>query len=172
MMTVLQETICPGCGLRMPARQTTTSRGYYNVSDECWDLYTEVLATEYSNAFLFGQVHQLTVDSYAVQHAGGPHPDKSLDVHLFGLYLGLQKGIGSPYIPPLLQRLVAAIEVWPHYVPPTERVALTVFDVAFCDSTEDHIRVVKDWAQAVWESWSEYHTEVARLVSGSLKMDD
>jgi hypothetical protein len=91
-MAVLQETICPGCGLRMPARQTTTSRGYYNVSDECWDLYTEVLATEYSNAFLFGQVHQLTVDSYAVQHAGGPHPDKSLDVHLFGLYLGLQKG--------------------------------------------------------------------------------
>ena len=50
--------------------------------------------------------------------------------------------------------------------------ALTVFDVAFCDSTEDHIRVVKDWAQAVWESWSKYHTEVARLVSHSLKMDD
>src|SRR5690242_9965062 len=84
-MTVLQETICPGCGLRMPARKTTTtSLGYYNVSDECWDLYTEVLGTEYSNAFLFGQVHQLTVDSYAVQHAGGPHPDKSVGVHLSG----------------------------------------------------------------------------------------
>jgi hypothetical protein len=171
-MTVLHETICPGCGLRMPARTTTTtSRGYYNVSDECWDLYTEVLGNEYSNAFLFGQVHQLTVDSYAVQHAGGPHPDKSLDVHLFGLYLGLQKGIRSPYIPPLLQRLVTAIQVWPHYEPPTERAALTVFDVAFCDSTEDHIRVVKNWAAAVWESWSKYHTEVAKLVSHSLKLE-
>lgn len=171
-MRVLEETVCPGCGLRMPVRNvTTTSRGYYNVSNECWDLYTEVLETEYSNAFLFGQVHQLTVDSYAVQHAGKPHPDKSLDVHLFGLYLSLEKGIRSPYIPPLLQRLVAGIEVWPHYEPPTQRAAITVFDVAFCDTTEDHIRVVKDWARAVWDSWSQHHAEVARLVSESLRMD-
>lgn len=156
----------------MPARKTTTtSRGYYNVSDECWDLYTEVLATEYSNAFLFGQVHQLTVDSYAVQHAGGPHPDKSVDVHLFGLYLGLEKGIRSPYIPHSLQRLVAEIEVWPHYDPPKERASLTVFDVAFCDSPVDHIRIVREWAQGVWNSWSEYHAEVATLVSGHLKLE-
>jgi len=52
-------------------------------------------------------------NTYAVQHAGGPYPDKFLDVHLFGLYLGLQNGIRSPYIPPLRQHLVAAIEVWP-----------------------------------------------------------
>jgi hypothetical protein len=63
------------------------------------------------------------------------------------------------------------MDVWPHYEPPTERAALTVFDVAFCDSTEDHIRVVKDWAQAVWATWSEHHAEVARLVSHTLKMD-
>src|ERR1043165_7635930 len=171
MMTALHDTICPGCGLRMPARNTaTTSRGYYNVSDECWDLYTEVLGNEYSNAFLFGQVHQLTVDSYAVQHAGGPHPDKSLDVHLCGLYLSLEKNIRSPYVPQVLQRLVAAVEVWPHYEPPTRSATVTVFDVAFCDSTQDHIRVVKDWANAVWASWSRYHMEVASLVSQSLRL--
>jgi hypothetical protein len=170
-MTLLQEISCPGCGLKMPARNPITSRSYYNASAECWDLYTEVLATEYSNAFLFGQIHQLTVDSYAVQHAGGEHPDKSVDVHLYGLYLSLEKGIRSPYVPPLLQRLVAAIEVWPHYEPPTERLAQTVFDVAICDSTADHIRVVKDWAYAVWHSWSAYHTEVARVISKSLEME-
>jgi hypothetical protein len=170
-MTVLQEIICPGCALRMPARKTGAPRSYYNTSAECWDLYTEVLATEYSNAFLFGQIHQLTVNAYAVQHAGGPHPDKSVDIHLYGLYLALQKGIRSPYIPPLLQRLAGAIEAWPHYEPPTKSVALTVFDVAFCDSTQDHIRVVREWVQAVWESWSEYHTEVARVIAEHLKMD-
>jgi hypothetical protein len=141
------------------------------VSDECWDLYTEVLGTEYSNAVIFGQVHQLTVDSYAVQHAGGPHPDKSLNVHLFGLYLALEKGIRPPYIPPLLQRLATEIEVWPHYEPPGKRATLTVFDLAFCDSTEDHIRIVKEWAQAVWDSWADYHSEVASLVSHSLKIE-
>jgi len=166
-----QEIICPGCGLSLPSRKSNTTGSYYNTSTECWDLYTEVLATEYSNAFLFGQVHQMTVDAYAVQHAGGPHPDKSVDVHLYGLYLALEKGIRSPYIPPLHQQLVAAIEVWPHYEPPTNRAPLTVFDVAFCDSTEDHIRVVREWAQAVWESWSDYHAEVARVVSQHLRMD-
>jgi len=152
----------------MPARGGTPTRSYYNASAECWDLYTEVLATEYSNAFLFGQIHQVTVDAYAVQHAGGPHPDKSLDVHLFGLYLSFEKGIRSPYVPPLLQRLVAAIEVWPHYEPPVERVTLNVFDVAMCDSVEDHICVVREWGRAVWACWAGYHGEVARLISHHL----
>ena len=167
-MTVLKEIVCPGCGLTMPPRKTNTSGSYYNTSIECWDLYTEVLATEYSNAVLFGQVHQLTVDTYAVQHAGGPHPDKSVAVHLCGLYLGLEKGIRSPYVPPLLQRLVPAIDVWPHYEPPAEKAVLTVFDVAICDSSEDHIRVVREWARSVWDCWSQYHTEVATLVSQHL----
>ena len=170
-MTVLQETVCPGCGLKMPAGQTTTFRSYYRTNAECWDLYTEVLGTEYSNAILFGQVHQLTVDAYAVQHAGDPHPDKSVDIHLFGLHLALVKGIRSPYIPPLLQRLATEIDVWPHYEPPTDTAPLTVFDVAFCDSTEEHIRMVREWAQAVWESWSGYHAEVGQLISEHLKMD-
>jgi hypothetical protein len=164
-MTATKEVVCPGCGLAMPPRKTNTSGSYYNTSVECWDLYTEVLGTEYSDPVLFGQVHQLTVDSYAVQHAGGPHPDKSVTVHLCGLYLALEKGIRSPYIPPLLQRLAAAIDVWPHCEPPAEKVALTVFDVAFCDSSEDHARVVREWARAVWAAWSEYHAELARLVS-------
>jgi len=170
-MTLLHDqTICPGCGLTMPGRETTPTRSYYNTSAQCWDLYTEVLGTEYSNAVLFGQVHQLTVDAYAVQHAGGPHPDKSLAVHLFGLYLALEKGIRSPGIPPLLQRLATAIKIWPHYEPPVGNVTLTVFDVAFCDSTEDHIRIVREWAQSVWDCWSEYHNEVARLVSHHLEI--
>jgi Family of unknown function (DUF5946) len=79
-MSVVEDSVSSGCGLSMPARHTTAARSHYNVSAECWDLYTEVLGTEYSNASLFGQIHQLTVDTYAVQHAGGPHPDKSVDV--------------------------------------------------------------------------------------------
>jgi hypothetical protein len=170
-MSVLQDSTCSGCGLVMPARDTAPARSYYNTSAECWDLYTEVLGTEYSNAFLFGQVHQLTVDAYAVQHAGGPHPDKSLGVHLCGLYLALEKSIRSPYVPPVLQRLVASIEVWPHFEPPTERVSLTVFDVAMCDSPGDHIRVVKEWAQGVWECWAEHHAQVAGLIAHHLNTE-
>ena len=84
----LQMKICPGCGLEMPISQRDYDRKFY-ASAECWSVFEEVLAAEFQSAVLFGQVHQLTVDTYAVQHAGGHHPDKSVCVHLVGLHLVL-----------------------------------------------------------------------------------
>lgn len=57
---------CPGCGLTMPGSDTAAYEGDYNTSPECWSVYAEVLAEEYSNSVLYSQVHQLTVDTYAV----------------------------------------------------------------------------------------------------------
>ena len=94
----------------MPRDASAHFDGYYNCSAECWRVYTEVLEKEYSNPALFGQVHQMTVDSYAVQHAGGPHPDKSVDVHLVGLHLVLNDGVRSPEVPARLQRLASHIK--------------------------------------------------------------
>ena len=79
-------TTCPGCGLELAAG----TQGYerkFNASAECWSVFEEVLAKEFQSAPLFGQVHQLTVDAFAVQHAGGRHPDKSVCIHLVGLHL-------------------------------------------------------------------------------------
>ena len=164
-MTAIAQSICPGCGLTMPVTGKAVRRGYYNTSDECWDLYTEVLAVEYSNALIFGQVHQLTVDTYAVQHPGAQHPDKSIAVHLFGLHFALEKGVRSPNVPPLLQRVAGAVETWPHFPPPSEMGSLTVCDVALCGSVQEHIDTVRAWARTVWECWSSHHTEIARIAS-------
>ena len=60
--------ICPGCGLEMPLAYRVYECNF-NSSPECWSVFEEVLAAEFQNAVLFGQVHQLTVDTYAVQHA-------------------------------------------------------------------------------------------------------
>ena len=51
----------------MPLSERTYDRKFY-ASAECWSLFEEVLAAEFQNPVLFGQAHQLTVDSYAVQH--------------------------------------------------------------------------------------------------------
>lgn len=139
--------------------------GYYNASGECWDVYTEVLGREYSDAVIFGQVHQLTVDAYAVQHAGGPHPDKSVDVHLAGLHLVLERGVKSPEAPRMLQKIASEVTVWTHFEPPVERGALTVFDVAIADS---HIDAVREWSRGVWNAWSRHHAAIAELVSQHL----
>lgn len=169
-MTTRQETACPGCTLRMPASDRTYD-GSYHTSPECWSVYTEVLGAEFGNAILYGAVHQLTVDSYAVQHAGGDHTDKSIAVHLAGLHLVLDRGMRPPNVPPLLRRLADVIPEWPHFLPPVERGSLTVFDVALTDSVQEHIDTVEGWAKQMWAAWSTHHDAVADLVARQLPMD-
>ena len=150
----------------MPSREGLTVRSYYNNSPECWSVYTEVLAAEYSNAVLFGQAHQLTVDSYAVQHAGGSHPDKSIAIHLTGLHLVLDRGLRPPDVPPLLQRLASSIAAWPHFIPPQVQWPVTIFDVALSTGGAGHAPAVREWSSVVWQGWKDHHSAIAALAAG------
>lgn len=163
------ERVCPGCALHMPVRPALAAHGYYNASPECWSVYTEVLGAEYSHVVLFGQVHQLTVDAYAVQHAGGPHPDKSVAVHLAGLHLMLVRGVKPPDVPPMLQRLASRRPEWPHFEAPRVDWPITVFDVALCAGEfEEHIRAVRAWSALVWDAWLPHHAGIAAFVGAHL----
>jgi hypothetical protein len=118
---------------------------------------------------IWGQVHQLTVDAYAVQHAGGRHPDKSVDVHLSGLHLAFVRGIRAPKIAPLLQRVASAHPAWPHFEPPHVDWKMTVFDVALvAGEFEDHLGAVRAWSESVWAAWSMHHAAIAAFVDGHL----
>ncbi len=120
---------------------------------------------------LFGQAHQLTVDTYAVQHPGGEHPDKSIAIHLAGLHLVLDRGIRPSSVSKLFQRLATTVKTWPHFPPPDDLGPLTVCDVALAESVEAHSKTVGEWAGMVWNAWSQHHAEVAGLVSNHLKLD-
>ena len=156
------ESLCPGCGLTMPAGSAIPYDGYFNASAECWSVFTEVVGREFSNAILFGQVHQVTVDAYAVQHAGGRHPDKSVDIHLAGLCLVLDRGVAPTAVAPRLQALASAISGWPHLEPPAIAWRQTIFDVAMAD---DHIAAVREWSACVWEAWSPQRDRVTALLA-------
>ena len=161
---------CPGCGLEMAPSGRSYDRKFH-ASAECWAVFEEVLATHFQNSVLYGQVHQLTVDAYAVQHAGGRHPDKSVCVHLVGLYLALERGVAPVDVSGPLQRL-ASRAGWPHLDPPGERASLTVRDVALAGSPEEHARRVREWAAEVWRVWAPHHTvarELARELTGPAK---
>lgn len=155
----------------MPVRATAAYDGYYNTSPECWAVYTEVLAAEFGNAPLFAQVHQLTVDTYAVQHPGGDHPDKSIFVHLAGLHLVLDRGYAPMRVPPLLQELVRTVPEWPHFETPPDLGPLTVLDVALAGSPEAHVQVVREWAGTLREAWKPCQATVARLVTAHLSLE-
>jgi len=161
----MEMSTCPGCGLEMPLSGRSYNRKF-NASAECWSLFEEVLAAEFQNPVLFGWVHQLTVDTYAVQHAGGQHPDKSVCIHLTGLYLMLERGVPPVRVPALHKRL-ASRKSWPQLDPPKQHATMTVYDVAVADSPQTHARRVRKWAEAVWRVWSPYH-RLARELAGDL----
>jgi hypothetical protein len=138
----------------------------FHASAECWSLFEEIIAAEFQSPSLFGQVHQLTVDSYAVQHAGGQHPDKSVCIHLAGLYLMLERGVTPSEVSPLLQRLANRTS-WPRLDPPKERASLTICDVALADSPRTHARRVWRWAKEVWKVWRPHHN-IARELAKDL----
>ena len=146
----------------MPASERSYDRKFH-ASAECWSLFEEVLAAEFQNPVLFGQVHQLTVDTYAVQHAGGRHPDKSVCIHLVGLHLMQERGVAPVKVPPLLQR-IARRTSWPRLAPPDGRALLTVQDVALADSPQTHALRVREWAAQVWQLWSPHHDVARELV--------
>jgi hypothetical protein len=156
----------------MPQQPGATRHAYYNASPECWAVYSEVLGAEYSHALIFGQVHQLTVDAYAVQHAGGEHPDKSIGIHLAGLHLTVVRGIRPPLVPPYLQQLAVSVETWPHLELPNTPWRFTVVDVALvAGEVEAHTRVVREWSGEVWQAWSPHHAAIAALVEQHLGTD-
>ena len=152
----------------MPKRDSARYEGGFHASPECWEVFTEVLGKEFSNAVLFGQVHQLTVDEYAAQHAGGRHRDKSVVIHLCGLHLVLDRELRPTEVPPLFQRIAGVVKTWPHLSPPNGLSAMTVFDVALAESPQDHARIVRDWANFVWRKWSEQHALIRSFVDAHL----
>jgi hypothetical protein len=145
---------CPDCGLVLPWSDTAAYDGYYHTSAECWGLYSEVLAEEYGHAVLYGQVHQLTVDAYAVRHAGAAHPDKSVGVHLAGLYLMLKRDASPPMVPGHHKQLARSVAQWPHFaLPDGLDDGPTVFDAALTESVDEHIERSREWARRVWAVW-------------------
>ena len=163
--------VCTGCGLSMPKRDSARYDGGFHASPECWEVFTEVLGKEFNDAVLFGQVHQLTVDAYAAQHAGSRHRDKSVVIHLCGLHLVLDRGQRPTSVPPLFQRLASNIKTWPHLSPPADLSAMTVFDVALAESAQDHVRVVREWATFVWRGWSPHHEAIRNFVDEHLNLE-
>ena len=162
---VLRMRACPGCGIEMSVSDRAYDRKF-NASAECWSVYEEVLAAEYQNPAVFGQVHQLTVDTYCVHHAGGRHPDKSVCIHLAGLCLAMEQD-AAPSDAVALRRRLARRTSWPHLAPPEERASLTVLDVALDLSPETHVERVRDWAAEVWRVWRPHHEVARELIATS-----
>lgn len=145
----------------MPEVEDTRLHTYVGSAPGCWLLYTEVLAREYGD-YRYAPVHQLSVDTYAVQHPGVPErrAAQSVAVHLVGLCLMLERGRGAAELPRLRQSLASRKRVFPWLKPPPSVGDLTIVDIHGAETPETHRDLVARWAASAWQAWSVHHAQV------------
>ena len=81
---------CPGCHLKLPDCHLDPP-DRTNASGECLQAYSDLMC--YTVAKQDPEfIHQHVVDTYAVQHAGGPTRNITVAFGLIGLYFALEKG--------------------------------------------------------------------------------
>lgn len=157
---------CPGCGVALPPSGWLPDRRL-NASPECWQVHGEVMGLEYQHPELVRRFHQLTVDAYGAQHAGGPTKQIRVAYSLVGLYLALDCGFSGLQVRDAHQQMGKPAPWWPAFPRPAQTGALTVLDVAAAGaragSVEGHARLVAQWAGQVWAAWAEQHVDVAEL---------
>lgn len=123
--------------------------------------FSEVVGREYSD-FRRGHVHNLTVDTYQIQHPPeqSPRAVKSMAVHLITLYLQLEQGWTSMQAAYGKQQLAAHSAQFEWLEPPADPGHLTIAEVHAAESPEAHVVAVEAWASCVWDAWAAHHAVV------------
>lgn len=164
-------SICPGCGLRATPGGIALDRAL-NASPECWALRAEVAGFELSDPLLVSRFHQLTVDAYGAQHAGGPTGGIYVAYSLVGLYLALERGWSGTMVRGFHGRMGRPDATWPALPRPPSTGDLTVADVVAAGvragSRDGHALLVERWGRSVWEAWAPQQAAVASLTERPL----
>ena len=150
---------CPGCGAPYEPIEGPPSHPYIGASAACWATFGELLAREFGDV-TYGRVHRHSVDAYAAQHPGtdGRRERQSVAVHLIAIAHWLQDGIVPPELNRITQGLASERRDWPWLEPPDPaHYRMTVLDVLKAPSGEEHVVLVRSWAEAVWEAWASHH---------------
>ncbi|HQT95221.1 MAG: hypothetical protein B7Z68_07255 [Acidobacteria bacterium 21-70-11] len=155
---------CVGCGALVRA-VSGKPHPYIGAVAGCWEVYEGILAREFGEFGYPQPTHRLTVDTYAVQHPGAPGRQaiQSVNAHLVGLYLVLERGLRGQAATRVLRAVVRHADRFAWLEPPERNGAITVVDVARARGLEEHVRLVSDWARDVWSAWAQYHALIKGL---------
>ncbi|MCB0572215.1 MAG: hypothetical protein KDC66_20755 [Phaeodactylibacter sp.] len=151
---------CFSCGAEVPAIEGPVHR-YLDSAPGCWARFTEVAAREYSDVN-FVRCHQLTVDSYAVQHPGQTSPQaiRSVAVHLASLYMVLERNLPIREATNFIQHLAEHKQAFHWLEPPQYMGDITVVDIWKTENVQAHLQAVRAWAESAWAAWAAHHEQV------------
>jgi hypothetical protein len=151
---------CPSCKGLFPAIDGPV-HAYMSSSPGCWAAYGEVLALEYSDRAL-GEVHRLSVDTYAVQHPGDRSRQaiQSVGLHLVRLCLLLERGLSPHDANDAMVEAARHKDQFTWLERPASLGRITVADVRAAMDPESHAATVRAWANDAWQAWGPHHSLV------------
>ena len=138
-------------------------------SSGCWQAFGEILAAEFGRPGWESE-HRLTVDTYAAQHPGEDDRKQrqSVAIHLVALCHRLESGLDPPSLLAATQRMTAEKREWSRLLAP-HTYQLTVVDVLGATAAEEHLALIRRWAEATWEAWSDEHATVRGWADEALR---
>jgi hypothetical protein len=162
---------CPGCGVELPG-DGSPADPRRNATASCWQLYGELAGYEGQHMVELGQHHQMMVDAYGAQHAGGTARAIGPAFGLIGLYLAFEQGWSGSEVRDAHHWLAERFDAWPEFQPLATAATVTVEDVALTGTVDERAAALRAWAAAVWESWRPEHLRVAALLDERLPADE
>ena len=113
-------------------------------------------------------LHQNIVDVYAAQHVDEQTKPIRTVFALIGLYLTLEKGFTGRQVQQMHMRLAKQRKQWPKLPPPQATAKITVADVLATPPGEQRDKAIRNWCEAVWETWQPQRNVIAELVRTEL----
>jgi hypothetical protein len=154
---------CPGC---LAEFQKTTdepiSHPYIGALPECWSIFNEILAKEFSDPEYF-KVHRITVDAYCASHIGDQNDRRarqSANLHLMALYLMFEEKKEGKDILSFLKKMTETKRDWPPLLQRDHSQWLTVKDVIQARDAFSHSIRITEWGNSVWESYMDCHSQI------------
>ena len=139
-----------------------TAHKYIGANQGCWNLYTEVLAKQYSEFNYPEDTQRLTVDTYAIQHPGVPSKQsiQSVNIHLISLYAVLIKKLKGKQATKMIGEILKKEPRFEWLEPPVPNGQITVIDVLKATNKEEHGKIVEEWAGDVFNCWYSKYRDI------------
>ena len=155
-----QMSACPSCGVTAEDSGDPAPEEHV-ASAACWAVYGQVLARSYTDP-AYRAVHQIAVDAYTAQHAGGTsrREVQAVALCLMTLCLFVEDGVDPAMGPALHKRMVAHRPEFSWLAPPRQNHLMTVGDVLTASDADQHCRLVREWGRQVWQAWAPHHATV------------
>lgn len=152
---------CPGCGLLHEAGGLDPPQDLLATA-ECADQYADVVSSFYSDPGLV-PLRQYVVDTYACQHPLGTtrRGVQTTALCLMTLDLVLERGLDAALGSTLHQEMMRKRpDFFVTLAAPDLRTALTYRHLSGAPIRQAQGGRAREWAQSVWDAWTEHHAQV------------